>query len=616
MSKSKADKEIKDGLFVMYAPLLLNIIFNVCFFLLTPYRIGVIKFIGIYITYLIFGILFSVLKKSSSALITLATFFIIFFDINLIRFDTTGEMVTFNDINFMSQITSIVKLGMSTILQNIYSYIAILFGEILFLVVIVKLTKKYSVKIENKKCRLISFVVCSLMLFALFLPFESTTKFYLKLFYANDDIEDYKIHTTTYTQCMRNGILGGIYENLLLTRVFEPEDYDEKEVENILNLSGDYVQEKTLGNPNIIMIFSEAFWDISKISEVEFNINPTQKYNELKKYGKTLNLLVPSFGGMSENVSMEVLTCEKMNYFVNGYVPIMSLYKNEGSSNIPSLVKELKSNNYISKIAFGHDYYNSKQTFERIGFDSYINYNNTQLYENDIKGYEISDEYMVDRIIEELNNKEKESKIFYAVSTIENHMPYDKEQFENYDIKIEESTLNKKEQEQVLAYSQGLSDMSNELNRLYEFVKEYDEPTIIIFLGDHLPYLYSNKNNLLIEKLQYFNTSDEKENIYRKYCTEVLILSNYDVDLSVIPTYMSADMLLNSVLNNMNIKISNYYKWLYQTRNVIACYNRYIFMDSKNILYYNDELTEDMKEIYKKRRDIQYYFNFSNKTKN
>jgi len=314
---------------------------------------------------------------------------------------------------------------------------------------------------------------------------------------------------------------------------------------------------------------------------------------------------------MSENVSMEILTGEKMNYFANGYIPIMSLYKEKNSSRIPSLIKELKNNDYSSKIVFGHDYYNAKQAFESIGFDTYLNYYNTQAYPDNIKGEELSDKYMMDEVINELDNKAEGSKIFYMASTIENHMPFDKSKFANYDIEITESTLTKQEQEQVLVYAQGLYDASNEISRLYEFVKEYDEPTIIIFLGDHLPYLYNDKNELLINNIEYFNTNDEKENIYRKYSTEALILSNYNVNLDEIPTYMGADMLLNSVLNNMNIKLSNYYKWLYQTRNIIPCYNKYIFMDSKNTLYYYNELPDDMKEIYTKRRNIQYYFNFS-----
>lgn len=608
---SNIDKEVKDQLYVTLMPLLLNITLNICFFVLSGWTIGIIKIIGIFITYLIFGIFLSLMKKSSKAIATLTTFFIILLDINLIRTSITGEPITFNDINFISQITSVTKLGMNNILQNTYWYLGILLGEIIFLVMIVKLSKKHLVEMKNTKARVIILTTCLLVLVILFLPFEATNNFYLNLFFRNNDVKDYKSYTTNYDYYKKNGIIGGMYGNLLLTRTFKPASYEEKEVEEFLNMSGDYIQKKTLGKPNIIMIFSEAFWDVTKISEVKFNTNPIEKYNELKKNGKTINLLVPSFGGMSENVSMEILTGEKMNYFANGYIPIMSLYKEKNSSRIPSLIKELKNNDYSSKIVFGHDYYNAKQAFESIGFDTYLNYYNTQAYPDNIKGEELSDKYMIDEVINELDNKAEGSKIFYMASTIENHMPFDKSKFENYDIGITESTLTEQEQEQVLVYAQGLHDASNELSRLYEFVKKYDEPTIIIFLGDHLPYLYDEKNELLVNNVEYFNTNDEKENIYRKYSTEALILSNYNVNLDEIPTCMGADMLLNSVLNNMDIKLSNYYKWLYQTRNVIQCYNKYIFMDSKNMLYYYDELPEDMKEIYKKREDIQYYFNFS-----
>lgn len=608
---SNIDKEVKDQLYVTLMPLLLNITLNICFFVLSGWTIGIIKIIGIFITYLIFGIFLSLMKKNSKAIATLTTFFIILLDINLIRTSITGEPITFNDINFISQITSVTKLGMNNILQNIYWYLGILLGEIIFLVMIVKLSKKHLVEMKNTKARVIILTTCLLVLVILFLPFEATNNFYLNLFFRNNDVKDYKSYTTNYDYYKKNGIIGGMYGNLLLTRTFKPASYEEKEVEEFLNMSGDYIQKKTLGKPNIIMIFSEAFWDVTKISEVKFNTNPIEKYNELKKNGKTINLLVPSFGGMSENVSMEILTGEKMNYFANGYIPIMSLYKEKNSSRIPSLIKELKNNDYSSKIVFGHDYYNAKQAFESIGFDTYLNYYNTQAYPDNIKGEELSDKYMMDEVINELDNKAEGSKIFYMASTIENHMPFDKSKFANYDIEITESTLTKQEQEQVLVYAQGLYDASNEISRLYEFVKEYDEPTIIIFLGDHLPYLYNDKNELLINNIEYFNTNDEKENIYRKYSTEALILSNYNVNLDEIPTYMGADMLLNSVLNNMNIKLSNYYKWLYQTRNIIPCYNKYIFMDSKNTLYYYNELPDDMKEIYTKRRNIQYYFNFS-----
>ncbi len=129
------EKEIKAQLYVTLMPLLLNMTLNICFFVLSGWTIGIIKIIGIFITYLIFGIFLSLMKKSSKAIATLTIFFIILLDINLIRTSITGEPITFNDINFISQITSVTKLGMNNISQNIYWYLSILLGEIIFLVI-------------------------------------------------------------------------------------------------------------------------------------------------------------------------------------------------------------------------------------------------------------------------------------------------------------------------------------------------------------------------------------------------------------------------------------------------------------------------------------------------
>lgn len=608
------NKEIKDLIIVFSIPFILIIILNICFLGLSCDGMIIPKtnIAEILIVYLFFGILFCITKKSNTAILILAILLITLLDCNLIKIYVTSEPITINDFQFIFQIFSIGKLVPSNLPSNV-KYLLI--GEIFFLSFLHILLKKHLVKIENTRYRISILIICLLLLVMTFLPFEYSTKFLLNVLYNNNDVKDYASYTTNYDFYSRYGLIGGIYGNMLLNRNFKPENYNEEEVKSILNTFDENIDKELIGKPNIIMISSEAFWNISKMDEISFNINPIEKYEELKKYGKTLNILVPSFGGMSENVSMEILTGEKMNYFANGYIPIMSLYNNNNNNNssrIPSLVKELNQNGYNSKIIFGRDYYNSEETYKKIGFNEYIDYYKTDDYEDkNIRGIFLSDKYMVNKLIEDLNNKEKDSKVFYMISTIENHMPYNKEKFEDYDVEITESILQPKEQEQLLAYSQGLYDASNELKRLYEFIETYEEPTIIVFYGDHLPYLYNDKNEPLINDIMYFNTQNKKVNLLRQYSTEALILSNYNIDLSKIPNNLGADMLLNSIMNNMDINLSTYYKWLYKTKNVIPCYNKYIFLDPTNKIYYFNELNEEMRKIYTNRKNIQYYFNFS-----
>ena len=79
-------------------------------------------------------------------------------------------------------------------------------------------------------------------------------------------------------------------------------------------------------------------WDIEQLNEIKFNPSVTTNFQELRKIGKNVNLLSCSYGGMSENVSLELLTGMNMNYFPNGYIPISSLYKRKNISNAPSMV--------------------------------------------------------------------------------------------------------------------------------------------------------------------------------------------------------------------------------------------------------------------------------------
>lgn len=138
---------------------------------------------------------------------------------------------------------------------------------------------------------------------------------------------------------------------------------------------------------------------------------------------------------------------------------------------------------------------------------------------------------------------------------------------------------------------------------------DYPEPTTIIFLGDHLPYLDTINGKNVINKLDYFNTNDQKLNIYRKYNTQALIISNYDIEYDN-TKYLGPDILLPYLLQQNNMEISSYYQYLLNTRNTLPTFNRYIAIDNNENLFFTNELPNNMMETYKMRNNVQYhYFN-------
>ena len=56
----------------------------------------------------------------------------------------------------------------------------------------------------------------------------------------------------------------------------------------------------------------------------------------------------------------------------------------------------------------------------------------------------------------------------------------------------------------------------------------------------------------------------------------------------------------------MDIDLSDYYKWLYSTKDNIGASNRYISINQDGEIFYTNKLEGKMKEINDLRESIQY----------
>ena len=551
---------------------------------------------------IIFSLFVAVFKKTWKA--TLGTYIIVFLItiINQIKVCYTDEPLYFSDINFLSNIDDLIKLvsgNNSIIWTDSFELYLIIF--VVTICIIVFISYKNNIIFENKKIRKSIVLIDVILLICLFVPVKYTKELYLKMFFNPNEYKDYESYTTNLSYYYTHGLFNGMY-GMYLNKVFvEPQGYDE----TVLNkkLEDVKIDTEKYGKPNIIVVFSESFWEIDKLDEIKFDKKITSNFNNLKQKGELINIITPSYGGMSENVTFEMLTGANMNYFSKGYIPIMSLYSRDGSEKIPSLVKNLKNNGYDSEIIFGKDYYNSKDAYKKVGFDKY-----TELLDD--KEIYLSDKVCTDTIIDRLENK-NEKPVFCVMATIEGHMPYSKNKYSSYDISITESNLKESMNDTVLSYSQGIYNSDCELKRLYDYIENFDEPTLLIFLGDHLPYLYTEESENVIDNLEYFNTYNELLNNYRLYNPQALILSNYEENIKI-PKYIGVDLLLNTIVNQLDVEIENYYKWLYNTKEYLPGINRYIAFDKNGNLYKPEDISDDMKRIYEEKKLMQYKFFINN----
>lgn len=597
------NKEINKEIIVMLIPIILVIIIEIVFKLCNGGIINILNtnvnafVFTILVTYTVYGVLISVTKKSSTSIKIILIVSFITMIINQIKIIYTGEPIYFSDLNFLGKTGELTSMISTTMLPMILKYILVFFIiAIIFFIIIIK-SKKNEIEVENKKIRIgvgsISFIIILL----LFIPIKNMKNIYLEMFFQVSKYKDYASYTTNLDYYTTHTLLSGMYGVLLNNQFIEPKDYNEEELNRQLG-KNNIENNREIGKPNIIVMFSESFWDIDKLEEIEFDKKVASNFKELEKEGKKVELLTCAYGGMSENVTFELLTGGSLNYFTKGYIPVVSFYKRKNSEKAPSIIKELNKNNYKTEIIFGSDYYDSEKSLKKMGFYGYL----------DLEKNNVSDEYITDLMIERLKNKKDEEKLFCMAETIQNHMPYTKSKYDNYDIKIENSNLDEDINNTILSYSQGIYDADKQLKRLYEYIKTYNEPTILIFLGDHLPYLYTEKGKNAIESLKYFNVENEIEKRYKMYNTQALILSNYEINYERIPQYLSNDLLLTYIINNMDIEIVDYYKWLYKTIEDLPSTNSFLALDKDSRLYDINNMALKMEEIYRLKEKMQYKF--------
>lgn len=500
-----------------------------------------------------------------------------------------------------AEISSIVK---GTILKTIWSMIPIFcfLGVILsFLIFVIN---KFNVKV-NKKFRIVGSLIPIIILIILFVPSKTTKKFMLNNIYDKDKAKDYGHNSRNMQYYSEYSMLGGMYADLLESRIFEPDNYNKESLSKILKNYDKKETENSWEKSNIIVTFSESFFDVSVIEDdVKFSTPVTSNYNKLKDEGIFVNMISPSYGGVSANVEFEFLTGYSLDFFGKGYTPFMTLYKNDKYKDKHSLVKELVNNGYYTKVVFGKDFFKSKNVYERLGISEYQEKKDKKYK----KGYYTGDEYLIDGAIEALKNKSDDEKLFYMNCTIESHMPFDEDKYDEYDFEIEESTLNKAQTSVIKSYAQSCYNADKELGRLYEFIKTYDEPTILVFFGDHLPYLSDpDTDEDIINNLKYFNTGDELVDSYRKYNTGALILANFDLGKNENMNYLSPDMLLTTIVNKMGLDLSSYYKWLYDNKDKFPCSNYLVNTDINGKIGWTNSLNKEQQDFYNLREKMQYY---------
>lgn len=343
-----------------------------------------------------------------------------------------------------------------------------------------------------------------------------------------------------------------------------PKDYSVNKMDEILGALNSHNTTAPNEKPNIVFVQLESFFDVNDLLNIRFSEDPIPNFTSLSERGISGYLTVPVLGAGTVNSEFEVLTGMSVNVFGAGEHPYKTVL---GSYSCESIAYNLMELGYSTHAIHNYQgtFYQRHKVYKNLGFQSYTPLEYMSDVEYNISGAWPKDDILTSQIFDALSSTDGSD--FVMTVTVQGHGKYPPNVLpEDYDPKIQVEFIDG-------LIEGGLSDingLSYYVNQLYEtdlFIDElvraidaFDEKTILVLYGDHLPSLSIEDSDL------------KSGSIYK---TPYLILSNYGIEDSAIDfgdmySYQLAASVLElaDIHNGLMTKLhqyyrdsSNYYEW-------------------------------------------------------
>lgn len=372
-----------------------------------------------------------------------------------------------------------------------------------------------------------------------------------------------------------------------------PEGYDPEEAEAILSAypSDDIPEDKKV---SIIVTQLEAFCDLSTLTDRITSADPYAEYHALLSESYHGSLLPNVFAGGTIDTERCVLT---------GFSRLESFRRPSWS-----YARYFAEQGYTVQGAHaGYEaFYNRLNVNENLGLPGYRFIENYfSEFVSDIPG----DSVLLPDIAEHALSAMASAPVFSFNVTYQNHGPYSADSTRFSEPFVPQNDLSDSDYRIVNNYLFGIRDTGRQISAMVDSFRMLDEPVILVFFGDHKPWL--GEQSITYASLGIDITSDSGDAFYHYYATDYLFWANdaakdvLETDFTGIGPDISPCFLMNVLFEQCGWEGPGY------TRLTDAVLDAVPMLHTSGRYLLNGALTDslpaDRQELVTQMEQVQYY---------
>lgn len=365
----------------------------------------------------------------------------------------------------------------------------------------------------------------------------------------------------------RNSMLAFIAETTsekLGNILTEPENYSPELMQQAITETADAAVSQK--QPNIIVMMSESFADFRRLENLHLKTDAYEAFDAAAARSRKCEVAVPTYASYTVRTEFELMYGLPVRSLMDTITPQNEIVPEAPSSMVSLLDGMGYHTAYVHP--FSSTFYGRDKIYATYGFD-------TMLFEEDltVPVERFDNEYISDRTVAKQLLKlveDTDEPLYVHTTTMQNHQPYDW---------IE----NKSELE---VYLEGVRATGDALQMLMDGLEQLDEPTVLIFVGDHFPSMRAEGNI-------YDALGIGSENCSILYEQPALVWSNTELDESLYPRDMfSVFYLMPLTCKAAGLPLDAFYETVLSQMDEKKVYTS-IFMDEDDRSETLDLLTYD-----------------------